>query len=82
MVLEVVLVGVFRVVAVLVLTIGGRALVCAEAVIDTFVEVSTVAMRVDVMIVVSDVAVDLLLIDSLTGIIRVFLTNIGVHLVA
>ena len=43
-VLEAVRVGVFRVVVVLVVTIGGRALVCAGAVIGTFVEVLTVDM--------------------------------------
>ena len=77
-VLEVVLVGVFRVVAVLVVTIGGRALVCAGAVIDTFVEVLTVAMRVDMMIVVSEVAVGLLM-DALTDMILGVLTSIGVE---
>ena len=65
-VLEVVLVEVFRVAAVLLLTIGGRALVCAGAVINTFVEVLTVAMRVD------------LFMDAVTDTIRGFLVNIGV----
>ena len=38
-------------------------------VIDTFVEVLTVGMRVDALVIVSNVTVDLLM-DALTGIIR------------
>ena len=53
------------------------ALVCAGAVIDAFVEVLTVDMRADVLIVVSNVAVDLLM-DALIDIIRDALTNINV----
>ena len=50
---------------------------CAEAVIDTFFEVLTADMRVDVLMIVSDVAVGLLM-DGLRGILRAVLTNIGV----
>ena len=66
-------------VVVVVVTVVVRAPVwVAGAVIDTFVEVLTVGMRVDVLIVVSNVAVDLLM-DALTGIILGLLANnIGV----
>ena len=52
-----------------------RALLWDAAVIDTFVEVS--AVDTDVLIIVSNVAVDLW-VDSLTDIIRGVLTNIDV----
>ena len=58
--------------------VGGRDLVCAVAIIVTFVEVLTVDTRVDVLIIVSNVAVDLLM-DALTGILRRgVLTNIDI----
>ena len=43
------------------------ALVWAAEVIDTFVEATTADVRVGVMVIVSDVAIDLL-VDGLTGI--------------
>ena len=43
------------------------ALVWAAEVIDTFVEATTVGVRVDVLLIMSEVAVDLL-VDGLTGI--------------
>ena len=53
-----------------------RVLVCDGALID-IVEVLTVDMRVDVLIVVSDVAVDLLM-DALTDITLSVMTDIDV----
>ena len=52
-----------------------RDLLCAGAVIDTFVEVVTGDMRVTVLMIVSNVAVGLLM-DSLTSITRGVLTKI------
>ena len=63
---------------VVVVTVAGRALVCAGAVIDTFVEVVlTIGMRVGVLIIVSNVAADLLM-GALDDITRDVLTNIDV----
>ena len=53
-------------VVLMVVTIVVRALVCAAAAIDTFVEVLTVNTRIDVMFIVSGVAVDFLM-DAVTG---------------
>ena len=55
------------------MTVVVRALVCAGAVVGTFVEVLTVDMRVGVVIIVSNVTVDLLA-DIMIGV----LTNVGV----
>ena len=49
------------VVAVVIVTVVVRALACAGPVIDRLVEVFTVDMRVDVLDIVSNVAVDLLM---------------------
>ena len=54
-----------------------RALVCTGEMTDTFVEVLTVDTRVDVIIVVSNVAVDLLM-DVLTDAILGVLANIEI----
>ena len=62
---------------VVILVVVIRDPVCAGAVIDTFVEVLTIGMRVDVLIIVSDATSDLCM-DALTEIIRTVLTNIGV----
>ena len=69
-----VVVAVLKVVLIVVVT---RALVWAGGVIDTFVEVLTVDMRVEVLIIVSDVAVNLLM-DAFTAMIRGVLNNIDV----
>ena len=77
-------VTVVLVVAVIVMVLEGALLLlvlaavvaCAGALIDTFVGVLTVGMRVKVLIIVSDMAVDLLM-DALAGIARVVLTDIG-----
>ena len=66
-----VLVGLWELVAVTSVVV--RALVCAGAVVGTFVEVLTVDMRVGVVIIVSNVTVDLLA-DIMIGV----LTNVGV----
>ena len=58
---------------IVVMTVVVRALVCAGAVVGTFVEVLTVDMRVGVVIIVSNVTVDLLA-DIMIGV----LTNVGV----
>ena len=52
-----------------------RALVCAGVFINIFAEVSSFDMRVDVVIIVPDMAVEM---DALTGLMRVVLTNIDV----
>ena len=52
---------------------------CSGALIDTLVEVSTVGMCLDVVIIASNVAVDLLA-DTLPIIIRGDLTNIAVDM--
>ena len=64
-------------VLIVVLVAVARALVCARAVIDAFVEVLTIVMPVDVLIIVSDAAVDSLMAAS-TEIIRTVLASIGV----
>ena len=69
-VIEMVLVVVLLVVVI-------RALMWAGVVIDTFVEVLTVDMPVDVLIVVSNVGVGLLM-DGLTDVILGVLTKIDV----
>ena len=66
------------VIPVVTVTVVVMGLVCAGEVIDTFVEVLTVAMRVDVMIVVSNVAVDLLM-DALTAIMLEVLISMDVN---
>ena len=65
------------VVVVVVMTVVVGALVWARAVSSTFVEVLTGDMRVDVPTIVSNVAVDLLMV-ALTGIRLGLLANIGV----
>ena len=75
---EVVLAIALLVIVVVVIVVVGRALMCTGSVIDTFVEVLTVGMRVDVLIVTSNVAVDLLM-DALTDIrLGLLANNIGV----
>ena len=64
------------VIPVVTVTVVVMGLVCAGEVIGTFVEVLTVDMRVNVLIIVSDVAVELL-IGALTLTMRGVLTNIG-----
>ena len=54
-----------------------RTLSCAGVLLDTLVEVLAVDMRVEVLIIVSDVAVDLLM-DALAGIARAMLTDVGI----
>ena len=62
-----------------VVTVAVRALACAEAVIDTFVKVLTVDIRVDGSIIESGAAVDLLM-DVMAAIILGVRTNIGVSM--
>ena len=78
-VLELVLIAMILVMSVVVVTVVVRAPVCTGAVI-VFVEVLTVGMRVDVLIIVSDVAVDLSMDAS--GVIRGGLTNIDIDVLA
>ena len=54
-----------------------RTLACAGALLDTPVELLTIDMRVEVLIIVSDVVVDLLM-DRLTDIARVRRTEVSV----
>jgi hypothetical protein len=68
-------------VVVLLVIVQFRALVCAGVVIATFVDVLTVDIRVDVLIIVSNLTVDLLM-DALTDIIRDVLSNIDVDVLA
>ena len=72
MVLEVLLV-----VVVLAVTVVVRALECAGAVIDAFVELLAVDMRDNMLVIESDVAVELS-VDVLTSIILPVVTSIGV----
>ena len=58
-------------------TVLVRAFMCAGAVIEMFVKVLTLDMRIDVLSIVSGMAVDLLM-DALTDIKRVVLSNINV----
>ena len=68
----------FVVLVVVVVVVVRAPVWVAGAVIDTFVEVLTVGMRVDVLIVTSNVAVDLLM-DALTVIrLGLLANNIGV----
>ena len=62
------------VLVVLVFGVARAPLLCARAVIDTFGEVLTTDMRVDVLTIMSDVTVNLL-IDALADIILRVLTN-------
>ena len=68
------------VLVIVILAVVARALVCAGAVIVTFVEVLTVDMRVDLLIIVSNAVIDLLM-DALTGITLCVPANIGVGVV-
>ena len=76
-VMTVVVVLLLAVVITAVVVVVVKALVCAGAVIGTFVEVLTADIRDNVLIIVSDVTVDLLM-DALTDIIRDVRTNIGI----
>ena len=58
-----------------------RTLTCAGALLGTPVELSTIDMRVEVLIIVSDVAVDLLM-DRLTDITRIRRTEVSVDVSA
>ena len=64
-------------VVVVLATVIVRALVCAPAIIGTFVEALTVDMRVDVRIIVSNMVVASSM-DALTGIILCVPATIGV----
>ena len=55
-----------------------RALMCAGAVISKAIGVSTVDMRVDVLIAVSNVTVGLLLRNAFTGITHSVLTSVNI----
>ena len=68
---------VLLIIVVAVVTVVVRALMCAGELIVTLLEVLTFDMRVDVLIIVSNVAVGLLM-DALTGIARGSLTIIDV----
>ena len=67
------------VLVVLVFGVARAPLLCARAVIDTFGEVLTIDMRVDVLTIMSDVTVNLL-IDALADIILRVLTNSDVDM--
>ena len=54
-----------------------RTLTCGGALLDTPVELSTIDMRVEVLIIVSGVAVDLLM-DRLADIARIMRTDVSV----
>ena len=69
------------VIPVVTVTVVAMGLVCAGEVIGTFVEVLKVVMRVNVMIVVSNVAVDLLM-DALTAIMLEVLISMDVNVFA
>ena len=84
LVLEVTIVVVVVVIVIVILvlaTVVVRALAHAGVVADTFDEALTLDMRVGMLIVVSNVAVDFL-IDASTDIILGVRTNIGVDVVA
>ena len=69
------------VLVVLVFGVARAPLLCARAVIDTFGEVLTIDMRVDVLTIMSDVTVNLL-IDALADIMLGVLANAGAGLLA